>query len=176
LAREVLCVGVAFAGEGVHLLPPVPRYLYQDVGRRAETVEAYRFTGLQQPIGAIADQARTQQRRRLLVAVLCGNRKAVGRGGDGVLGKASVDLVPGIARLVTEVFPAVGAVPAVAATAAQPRHAHALAGSELRNAIPEAGNFADDLVAGYQRQVGMREIAIEHMQIGAADAAGCHAQ
>ena len=48
---------------------------------------------------AVADQPGAQQRRGLGVAVAVGQRKAVARVGDGVLGVAAVDLVAGEARV-----------------------------------------------------------------------------
>ena len=34
----------------------------------------------------------------------------------------------------------------------------------------------DDLVPGYERKLGLREIAVDDVEVGAADAAGAHSE
>ena len=51
----------------------------------------------------------------------------------------------------------------------QPSH-----GTPTRSAL--AGHDADDLVAEHDAAAGKRELAVEQVQVGAADAAGAHLQ
>ena len=55
---------------------------------------------------------------------------------------------------------------------AQPRHADAIADGEFRDARPKRRHMADDLMAEHERELGLRQLAVEDVQIGAADAAG----
>src|SRR5262249_56157263 len=55
---------------------------------------------------------------------------------------------------------------------AEPRHADALADRQARYAGTRRRNASDDLVAGNERQLRMRQLAVDHVKIGAADTAG----
>jgi hypothetical protein len=55
---------------------------------------------------------------------------------------------------------------------AQPRDADAVPKSELIDAWTHSGDTADDFVAGDDRQARLGQVAIDDMQVGAADAAG----
>src|SRR3989442_423946 len=78
--------------------------------------------------GAVADQPGAEQRRRLRVRVLLRDREAEALVGDGQLGVAAVDVVPGEARVVAQVLAPGSAVAAVAVGPAEPGHAHPVAG------------------------------------------------
>ena len=54
----------------------------------------------------------------------------------------------------------------------EPRNADALADFESRDAIAEPTDPADDFVPGNNRQPGLGQVAVDHVQIGTADAAG----
>ena len=54
---------------------------------------------------------------------------------------------------------------------AEPGHADARPGREI-DAIADRLDAADDLVAGNDRQLRIRQFAVDHVQVGAADAAG----
>ena len=121
---------------------------------------------------AVADQPGAEQRRRLRVAIGWRQLEAVARVGDGVLGIAAVDLVAGEARVVAEILLAAAAIEARAVGRAEPRHADAVADGEALDARAERRDLADDLVAENERQLGMRQLAVDDVQIGAAHAAG----
>src|SRR5438876_831611 len=66
---------------------------------------------------------------------------------------------------------------AAAATAsAEPGYADPLAGAQRRDAGAYRLDGADDLVAGHHRQAGHRQLAVDEMEVGAADRAGAHPQ
>ena len=86
-------------------------------------------------------------------------------------GEAAVPGVTGEQRRVAKVLARVEAIGAVAAGMAEPGHADARA--ELQtDAVAGRLDPADDLVAGDDRQLRVRQFAVDDMQIGAADAAG----
>ena len=51
-------------------------------------------------------------------------------------------------------------------------HADAFVQSKARHVFAQPRNTTDDLVARHNRQLGLRQFAVDHVQIGAADAAG----
>ena len=55
---------------------------------------------------------------------------------------------------------------------AEPRNADAIPGLEAIDPFTERANGTDDLVARYDRQFRLGQIAVDDMQIGAAHAAG----
>src|SRR5262249_47538305 len=97
--------------------------LDEDVGSRAEAVEAEgsRIAGETQR--AIADEAGAEKRRRLFVRVARGDGKAVALVGEGVLGVAAVDLVSREPRALAEVLAVRQAEAARAARPPEPGHA-----------------------------------------------------
>ncbi len=74
--------------------------------------------------------------------------------------------------MVTEVLAAGEAIGADAVGVAQPRNPDPLAEPEALHARPERIDPTDDLVAGDDRQMGVWQIAVDHMQVGAAHPAG----
>jgi hypothetical protein len=64
----------------------------------------------------------------------------------------------------------VAAIGAHAAGRTQPRHPDALAQRETEYALAERGHAPDDLVAWHDRQLGVFQIPVDDVQIGAADA------
>lgn len=180
---EGLGLAVAGAGEGVEDLATGVRQLGQDMRRGAEAIEAQpaRFVAAGQPPGAIADQARAQQRRGG-PGIIDAEREAVAGVGHAVLGVAAVAGVTGELGALAEVLAPGPAGLAHAAGPAQPGHADPLAsfkpclepGLKPSDALPQRIHLADDLVAGHQRQPGMLELAVDHVQIGAAYPAGQH--
>ncbi len=54
----------------------------------------------------------------------------------------------------------------------EPRHADAVAEAKSVTPGPSAATLADDLMTENERQLGMRQLAVEDVQVGAADAAG----
>lgn len=174
-AGEFLCGEIAGAGEGQYSPALVAGDLGHQVRGGAEAVDAdgSRFAGALQ--GAPADQSRAQQR--------CGGhgvdlaqRDAEVGACDEVAGEAAGSGVASELRCVAEVLAAAAAVVADAAGGAQPRHADALADGEVVDAKAEAFDQADHLVPRHDRQPQVRQFAVDHVQVGAADAAGFHAQ
>src|SRR5262249_58693716 len=112
--------GIWAPGEGVAVPPGVHGDLDQEVGRGADPVdaEAPRRTG--EPQRAIADRARAEERRRLLVRIVRRELHAVAAVGHGVLGEAAVDVESGEARAVAEVLASGAAGVAGAARPARP--------------------------------------------------------
>ncbi len=126
------------------------------------------------PQRAIADQAGAEQRRHLLVVIAARQREAVALVCDGVLGIAAVDVAAGEAGVRAQVLAPAAAVLAHPVGPAQPRHPHAL----IRGAdLPGARlHDANDLMAEDARRRVDRHLAVEQVQIRAADPAGLHLQ
>ena len=93
-----------------------------------------------------------------------------------LVGIATVDLVAGEARLRAEILPAGATVRADPARPAEPRDADAAAHGKAFDARPAGQHTRHDLMAGDQRQLGLAELAVDHVQVGAADRAGHHAR
>ena len=53
----------------------------------------------------------------------------------------------------------------------QPGHADAVAQPEFIDLLAHGGHGADDLVAGHDRDLPVRQLSIHHVEVGAADAA-----
>ena len=60
--------------------------------------------------------------------------------------------------------------------AAQRANADTLADTEILNARPQRAYLADNLVPRYQGQRRFREVTVNHVKVGAADATGCDSQ
>src|SRR6476620_12228050 len=98
--------------------------------------------------------------------------KAVARVGHRVGGVAAVDLVAGEEGVVAEIFLMVAAIGASAVGEAEPRHANAVASCEALHLGALSVDAPDDLMAEYKRQLRLRELAVDNVQIGAAHPAG----
>src|SRR5690606_23917313 len=176
LARELLRGGVSGPRERIQRSALMPRDLRNDVRRRTEAVDAepLRVAGLRQR--AVADQARAKQRRRGHGIVLRRNRHAEGFVRNGVLRIAARQLVAGEARVRAQILAPGATVTAVPARAAEPRDADSVAGPKARGAVADGFDAADDLVTRHERQRGLRQLAVDDMQIRAADGARLDAQ
>jgi hypothetical protein len=141
--------------------------------RGAETVQADHARVARERVAAIADQPGAKERRRFGVAITLGNRQAEALVGEHVLGVAAVDAAAGEAGSLAEVLAAAPAILAFAAGPAEPRNADTVAGFEAISGIQYGTH---DLVAGRHREAAVRQLAIDEMQVGAADAASAHAQ
>jgi hypothetical protein len=172
LAGEGLGLLVALAGEGEDAPAFVDRELAEDVGRCAEAVEADPLRLPDQPQRPVADQPGAEQRRRLQVRVALGQREAEALVGDRQLGVTAVAVIAGELGLVAEVLAAGAAVAALAVGPAEPGDTDPGAGLESARALPRAGHGADDLVARHQRQLRLAQLAVEDVEVGAADATG----
>ena len=165
LARERLPLFVARTREGENAASLVPRDLRDDVRGRAEAVEPEPLGVAREPERAIADQAGAQEGSCLETGIALGKCQAKTFIDDGVLGIAAVQVVAGEPRVVTEVLAAGTAEPAVAVRPAEPGNP---------DAPILADDSSDDLVAEHERQLRVRQLAVEDVEVGPADAAGLH--
>jgi len=94
---------------------------------------------------------------------------------NGIFRIAAIDLIAGEPRPVAEVFASAAAEPTFAARSAQPGHAHAHAHLKNLHLFTEPLDRADDFMSGNKRGLWIGELAIDHMQIGATDAASMDA-
>ncbi len=170
--REGAARGVVGPGEGEDA-PSLPDCQLRDqVCGGAETVDAEgaRFAGEAQR--AVADQPGAQQRRGVRVVEADGQGEGVRGVGEHQPGVAAVARVAVELRRVAQVLAPGGAMKAVAAGGAEPGHADAVAGAEALDAGADRGDAADHLVAEDQRQLRLGQVAVGHVQVGAANAAG----
>jgi hypothetical protein len=164
---------VLAAGENVHTQPQVQRDLRGDMSAPAEAVDteptANRHLGA--PEGSVPDDARAQQRRRVLV--VHGGRKAVGESfvDDAKVGVATVAIPSGECRLDAEVLGAAPAIGAAAVDRAQPRHADPVADREPTGSRPERLDLSHDLVSRSDTGPARGQVTLGEMQVGAAHAA-----
>jgi hypothetical protein len=123
-------------------------------------------------ITAPADQSGAEPGRDFGVVARFAQRKAIARVGYRVRGVAAVAGIAGEHRRIAQVLGAAAAIRANTASCAQPGHADALANGKSAHAQSDCRNAADDLVARHDGQFGVFELAVDHVQIGAADPAG----
>ena len=172
-ARELLCLVVTCARACVDLASLRDRDLADDVGGRAEAVQPDALGVAGEPQRAVPDQPRAEERRGLLVRVALGDREAEALVGDDVLCVSPVAVVAGEARAVAEVLGSRPAEAALTAGPAEPGHAHARSGLE-----PHASrdHLADDLMTGYERELRVRELTVDDVEIGSAHPARVHCE
>src|SRR5205807_7403890 len=94
--------------------------------------------------------------------------EAVAGVGHRVIRVAAVDLVAREPRPLAQVLARGAAEAALAARPAKPRHAHPVAGREAIDARTRFRDGAHDLVAEHQGQLGVRQLAVGDVEIGAA--------
>jgi DNA-binding MarR family transcriptional regulator len=94
----------------------------------------------------------------------------------GVLRIAAVEPVTGEASTLAEVLAPGVAVPALPAGPTEPGHPHPLARSKALSPGPETLDDSHDLVTGDQRELRIRQLAVDDVEVGAAHAAGTHPQ
>ena len=121
---------------------------------------------------AEADDPGAQQRGRRLVVEGVGQPVGEGLVDHGQLGVAAVVVPAGEARLEAEVLVAAEAEAARAVGAAQPGDADPLAHREPLGAGPAPVDPAHDLVAGHDVAAMGGQVALDHVQVGPAHAAG----
>ncbi len=93
------------------------------------------------------------------------------RVGDGVFCIASVQVIAGVSRRITEIFSARTTVFALAARPAKPGHPNPVALLELVHSGAGFHNPTDDLVTEDEREFRLCKLAIDDVEIGPADAA-----
>ncbi len=149
------------------------RELGDDMSGRAEAVDAEPARVADELPGAIADEPGAHQRGCFGIRVSGRDLEGIGRVGRRIFGVASVDGVAGEARGIAQVLAARAAIGATATRRAEPRHAHPFADLEAADPGSDGDDVPDDLVAGDDMRLGMRQVAVNDVQIGAADAARC---
>src|SRR6266540_2581232 len=170
-AREGLGLGVASAREREDALARVARELRDDVACRAESVQAEPLGVAHGSPGAVADEAGAEERRGLGIGIAVRDREGVPRVHHGCLREASVEVVPGEARPLAQILAPRAAGAADAARPAEPRDADAVAGREPTGARAECLDPPHHLVPEDERQLGMWQLAVDDVEVGAADAA-----
>jgi hypothetical protein len=145
------------------------------MGGRAEAVDANRLRLARGFQRAPADEPGAEQRRGGDRIEVPGERERERRLGDGMGRESAVAGVAGEERRVAEIFARGDTIGAMAARMAEPRDADA---GPKRQADPLASRLdpADDLMPRHDRQLWVRQIAVDHVQVGAADAAGLDRQ
>ncbi len=108
------------------------------------------------------------------VVVAVRQREDVTGIGNCVFGITAVPLIAGAACVRAEILAPRHAIAAMPAAAAQPRHADPGADAGGGDAGSACGDRADDLVAGDDGDLRVRQLTVDEMQVGAADAAGAH--
>jgi hypothetical protein len=163
LACQSLGVGVVGSGEGEYAAALVHGYLAHDMRGRPESVEAQARGVAGQPQGSVADQTGAEERGRLKVGIAGRYVEAVALVCDRELCVAAIDVQSSEAGEIAQVLPAAEAEPASATGPAEPGDPDSPAAS---------GNGPNDLVAQDQRAVSGAQLAVDYVQVGAADSAG----
>ena len=173
---EVLRLAVAGPGEGEDALALVAGDLRHDVRRGAEAVDAEGLGRARHAMRAVADQPGAEERRGIGIAVAVRDAEAVAVVGEDEVLVAAVEMAAGEARVVAEILLAGMAEAAAAAGAAEPGNADPLADGEAMGAVAHPRHLADDLVPRDHRMAAHRQLAVDEVEVGAADAAGEHPQ
>src|SRR5579864_136135 len=141
-------------------------------GAEAEQSHALSFFDSGNANGAKADNAGAEQRRRMKVIQLWGNRKTKICAGKRVFGIAAVNGVAGECGKVTQVFHVAPAVSAGAVDAADPGNTNPAAFLYSFS----CDNFTHNLVSGNNARMARRKFTFDNVQIGVTDSAGEHTQ
>ena len=139
--------------------------------RRAEAVEAEALGIARHRERAITDEPGAEQGCSLGVAPVAAHGQAVALVGDAVVAIATVTRVAGEERVGAQVLPPAPAIAAGAAGPAEPGDADALTLAESLDARAQGRNSAHDLVPRHDRKPGLGEVAVHHVEIGAANTA-----
>src|SRR5512132_397245 len=166
LACTLLTIAIARTREGEDTLTLMAGDLGDDVGRRAEAVQAEARSIAREPERSKADQPGTQERRRRDVVVGLRRCMAEPLVGDDVLGIAAVAVEAGELRVIAEVLAARAAVAALAVGPAEPGDTDPLS-APLRP--------THDLMPEHERQLRVRQLAVDDVKVRAADGAGADA-
>ena len=122
---------------------------------------------------APADEPGAEQRRERRGIAALGQRETVGSVGDRMGGVAAVARIAGEERIVAKIFARAHAIGAMPAGMAEPGHADARVRAQKPvTPAPDRVDAADDFMAGNDRELRLCQLAVDDMEIGAADAAG----
>src|SRR3569832_2241409 len=156
-------------------MSPIARDLRGDMGCGAEALKADSLCVSSHLERAIANQPGAQERCCFYIAETGRDRKTIALMRDGIFRIAAIDLIAGEPRPVAKIFASAAAESTFAARPAQPGHAHAHAHLEGLHLFTEPLERADDFMSGNKRGLWIGELAIDHVQIGATDAASMDA-
>jgi hypothetical protein len=90
---------------------------------------------------------------------------------DGVVAIPAIDIVAREQRPVAKVLAPRATISAVTAGLAKPGDADALSDPKSIHSGAECGNTTDDFMAWYQRQLRLRKLSVDDVQIRSANAA-----
>src|SRR5262245_61507178 len=142
-------------------------------GAESVDADAARLAG--HAIGAVADEPGAHQRRSVDIAVALGDLERVAGVGDDIFRVAAVVVITGEPGVDAEILVAGMAEAALAARVAEPWDADAIADREVRHAVADDLHRADNLMARDDWHVRRRQLAVDDVEVGAADAAGPNA-
>ena len=89
-----------------------------------------------------------------------------------MLGVAAVDVVAGEPGAVAKVLATTEAIATFAAGPTQPGNPDSIADSEALRPLPRPDDTANDLVSRNKRQLRLRQLTIEDVEVGATNATG----
>src|SRR4029079_14353884 len=121
---------------------------------------------------AVTDQTRASKRCCVGVLIGVGDREAVALVGSQVLGIATVAVVAREFCLEAEVLAPGPAEPAFAVGPAEPGNPDAVAWRKASCPLTKRLDRGYDLVAGHERQLWFRKLAIDDVEVGATHPAG----
>src|SRR5256885_15331043 len=122
----------------------------------------------------MAVQAGTKQGVYMLVRIIRRDGESGPLVGDRQLCVAAVGVVADKTSSIAEVLPSACAVAADAVGPTQPRHPDAIPDREPLRSLAVGEHRPDNLMPGYQWQLRFRQLAVENVQVRAADGAGGH--
>src|SRR6185312_5179718 len=172
--RERLRSRIAGTGEGEYLAILPNCHLRNDVSRGAEPVQPDPPSVAGAFEAPPPNQTRTQQRRGGHCIRIVAQVNAITGAGDHVAGESTWPGIAGEFRVITQIFAPRRAVGANTAGATEPWHADAHPRQEFLDIMTCALDNTDDFVPRYHRRFHEWQLAIDHMQIGAAHPAGLH--
>ena len=149
-------------------------HLHRQVGRASETIEPNGRTRRDARAfdRSEADDARAEQRRRMLVVDRIGQTVGKIFAHDGLLGISAIAIPSGKACVGAEILAAFAAVSAATVGFAQPCDADPIADFEAPAPGTQAFDHTDDLVSGNDSGMFAGKIALDEVQVGPANAAG----
>src|SRR5262249_53488077 len=125
-------------------------------------------------IGAVADQARTEQRCGFEIRVSLGQRQAIAGVSHYEFRITALQCVTGETGKITQILHTRKAISTFAACVSEPGHTNPIADPYARHGISKPYYPSDDLMSRCDRVRCMRQLAINYMQVCPADPAGEH--
>ena len=144
------------------------------MSRRAEAIKTESFCVARKAKRAPADETGTEQRRKRGGVAFFAQAKSIACVGDRVGRVAAVSRVAGEDRPVAKIFPLAHAIGADAAGRSKPGNADPLSKFQTFDVRAERIDSPDDFMARNDRELRVRQLAIDNMEIGPADAACFH--